>query len=81
MDTWEGEYGTNFAIPGFTQWAADMKLPFFLCKIRASYIGKLSLSEATFKAEMQELRDAVRCALPYAPDCTSYETVVSGLLS
>ena len=52
MDTWEGEYGTNFAIPGFTQWAADMKLPFFSCEIRAPYLGKLSLSEATFRAEM-----------------------------
>jgi hypothetical protein len=29
MGTWEGEHGTNFAIPGLTQWAADMKLPFF----------------------------------------------------
>jgi hypothetical protein len=42
MDTWEGEYGTNFAIPGFTQWAADIKLPFFSCEIRAPYLGKLS---------------------------------------
>ena len=76
MDTWEGEYGTNFAIPGFTQWASDMKLPLFVCEIRASYLGKLCLSEATFKAEMQELRDAVRCALPYAPDHATWDSTL-----
>ena len=36
--SWDGEYGTNFAIPGFTDWVRDMKVPWWVADLRNSYL-------------------------------------------
>ena len=36
--SWDGEYGTNFAIPGFTDWVRDMKVPWWVADLRLSYL-------------------------------------------
>jgi hypothetical protein len=38
MDRWDGEYGSNFAIPGFTDWVRDMKVPWWVADLRLSYL-------------------------------------------
>ena len=35
---WDGEYGSNFAIPGFTDWVRDMKVPWWVADLRNSYL-------------------------------------------
>ena len=35
---WDGEYGSNFAIPGFTDWVRDMKVPWWGADLRLSYL-------------------------------------------
>ena len=58
VDVWSGEYGTNFAIPGFLLWVRDMKLPYFIAEIRGAYVGKALISETEFKEEMLVIRQA-----------------------
>ncbi len=58
VDVWSGEYGTNFAIPGFLLWVQDMKLPYFIAEIRGAYVGKALISETEFKEEMLVIRQA-----------------------
>ena len=41
MDRWDGEYGSNFAIPGFTDWVRDMKVPWWVADLRLSYLPYL----------------------------------------
>ena len=41
MDRWDGEYGSNFAIPGFTDWVRDMKVPWWVADLRLSYFPYL----------------------------------------
>jgi hypothetical protein len=41
MDRWDGEYGSNFAIPGFTDWVRDMKVPWWVADLRLSYLSYL----------------------------------------
>jgi hypothetical protein len=36
-DRWDGEYGTNFAIPGFGRWVRDMQVPWWVAELRNSY--------------------------------------------
>lgn len=38
MVRWDGEYGSNFAIPGFTDWVRDMKVPWWVADLRLSYL-------------------------------------------
>ena len=40
-DGWEGEYGSNFAIPGFRCWVRDMKVPWWVGDLRGSYLGRV----------------------------------------
>ena len=45
MDRWDGEYGTNFAIPNFTLWVRDMKIPWWLADLRGSYLNAASVAD------------------------------------
>lgn len=78
VDVWSGEYGTNFAIPGFLLWVRDMKLPYFIAEIRGAYVGKPHISETEFKEEMLQIHKAF-----YAHDChylqRDYESLVQNL--
>ena len=44
MDRWDGEYGSNFAIPGLTLWVRDMKIPWWLADLRSSYLNTGSVA-------------------------------------
>ena len=38
MDRWDGEYGSNFLIPGFADWVRDMQIPWWVADLRLSYL-------------------------------------------
>ena len=35
--SWDGEYGSNFLIPGFCDWVRDMKIPWWVADLRNSF--------------------------------------------
>ena len=43
--TFAGEYGTNFAIPGFLQWVQDMRVPWWIATMRNEWMADLEEGE------------------------------------
>ena len=41
--SWDGEYGSNFFIPGFADWVRDMQIPWWVADLRNSYRDGLRL--------------------------------------